>query len=109
MVPSAVRPLAVARGGHFRHSRGPGQEESGGEVSRSRHRSRRGVVAPERAKLYDALSAKALRCVVGPQDRNSSSERIAERTCLATMSGLRRLNVGASIEPPRMRSGSSKK
>ena len=36
---------------------------------------------------------------------DSNSERIAERICLATISGLRRLKVGASIAPPRSRSG----
>ena len=52
-----------------------------------------------------------LRCPSRPDsvDRSSNSDRIAERTCLATISGLRRLNAGASMEPPSSRSGSSKK
>ena len=42
-------------------------------------------------------------------DRSSNSERMAERICLATISGFRRLKAGASIAPPRSRRGSSKK
>ena len=45
----------------------------------------------------------------GSVDRRSNSDRMAERMCLATIRGLRRLKVGASMAPPRSRSGSSKK
>src|SRR5579871_3337427 len=65
MVSSAVRPLAVARGGLFSHDTEPGTEQSDGEVLPFRHQSPRRAVAPESQKLYDALSEKALRCAVG--------------------------------------------
>src|SRR5579871_3148651 len=69
MVSSAVRPLAVARGGFFSHDNEPGTEQSDGEVLPFRHQSPRRAVAPESQKLYDALSEKALRCAVGSHIR----------------------------------------
>src|SRR4051794_33399652 len=65
MVSSAVRPLPVARGGRSSHEREPGGGHGYRREHRLRHQSRRCVVAPEREKLYDALSEKAPRCVVG--------------------------------------------
>ena len=44
-----------------------------------------------------------------PWTASSNSDRMAERMCLATISGLRRLKAGASMAPPSSRSGSSKK
>src|SRR3954468_16708074 len=67
MVSSAVRPLPVARGGRSSHEREPGGGHGYRREHRLRHQSRRCVVAPEREKLYDALSEKAPRCVVGSQ------------------------------------------
>src|SRR5438045_168888 len=69
MVSSAVRPLPVARGGRSSHEREPGGGHGYRREHRLRHQSRRCVVAPEREKLYDALSEKAPRCVVGSQLR----------------------------------------
>src|SRR5215470_3815608 len=64
---SAVRPLAVARGGRCRRNGLPGKGPSGGKVRRGRQESLRCVVARESRKLYDALSEKPPRCVVSSQ------------------------------------------
>src|ERR1043166_7168809 len=66
MVSSAVRPLTVARGGRFRRDRESGTGHGEGQVRQFRHRSLRCVVGPESENLYDALSEKPPRCVVGP-------------------------------------------
>src|SRR5205814_1474360 len=62
-----VRPLAVARGGRSTPNKQPGKGHSEGTVCPFRHQSPRCVVGSASAKLHDALSVKALRCVVGSQ------------------------------------------
>jgi len=59
MVSSAVRPLAVARGGRYSHDRFPGKGHSDGKVLQFRHRPPHRAVGPESQKLYDALSDRS--------------------------------------------------
>src|SRR5947209_1801349 len=65
MVSSAVRPLAVARGGRCRPNEGPRKGPKDASMCRLRQEAQRGRVASASAKLHDALSAKTLRCAVG--------------------------------------------
>jgi hypothetical protein len=64
---SVARPLAVARGGHSKLGRYATGEHGDDPIGQLRHRSPRCVVGRESEKHRDALSEKASRCVVGPQ------------------------------------------
>ncbi len=76
---SVVRPLAVARGGHYKLDREPGKEHSDDQMCQFRHQPPRCVVGWESGKQRDASSEKATRCVVGPQLIMQNGSYLAQR------------------------------
>jgi hypothetical protein len=68
MESSAVRPLAVSRGGHSNPDREPGEQQSDDQGRQSLLQSSGCAVGCGSEKPRDALSVKDARCVVGPQN-----------------------------------------